>query len=128
MTAGASGRGGGGGGEEEEEEEERELISFFVRLVSTGDKNDPALDGVISHVRQIQAVAALQLHCSNVRSVYFWEEGKKSVCTRHNCGPALSITAPLSLSLFWPTIIFLIIIVIVIIIETRMLTHGRGKC
>lgn len=39
-------------------------ISFagvHVRVVNTGDEvRYPALDGVISHVRQIQAVAALQ--------------------------------------------------------------------
>lgn len=65
------------GGWEEEEEEERAHISFIVRLVSTGDKYDPAPDAVISHVRQIQAVATLQLLCSNVRSVYFLKEKKK---------------------------------------------------
>lgn len=37
-----------------------------MRLVSTGDKYDPVLDGVISHVRQIQAVAPLQLLCTDV--------------------------------------------------------------
>lgn len=45
--------------------------------MSTGDKYVPALGGVISHVRQIQAVAALQLLCSNVRSVYFSEERER---------------------------------------------------